>query len=205
MSPEDSDIERWVDQLAGRRRSDVPAGEAAEIARLQRAIERQAQSTPPSAPDEGTELELDEKQAWQKMQFRLRGAGVLSSAPRRRMFWVPMAAAATLLLAVGVALLLRTPADDGIAVALEAPPRYRSDVPIVEVRAGDPLAQAKRLARSIAPHGVEPRVYFHEGRATVEFDLQPAQRAAVERELKALSIPADGLKTGVDRVVFIPR
>ena len=48
-------------------------------------------------------------------------------------------------------------------------------------------------------------MYFFERRATVDFELVPAQRSAIERELAALAIPTAGLKTGVTRVIFNPQ
>jgi len=201
----DDDIDRWVDQLAGQKRTDAPADEAAEVQALQRAIEARALREAAHAPLPPTQ-EADDAHDWQRMQFRMRGEGLLK--PKRPawpawMGWPGYAAAALLVLAIGVGVLYLRPADEPeVVVAMGPSPRFRGEFVQIDVTAAEPLAQAKRLARALEKLSAQPKVYFFEQRATVDFELAPAQRAAIERELAAMAIPTTGLKTGVTRVIF---
>lgn len=198
----DDDIDRWVDQLAGQKRTDAPADEAAEVQALQRAIEARALREAAHAPLPPTR-EADDAHDWQRMQFRMRGEGLLKPKRPAWMGWPGYAAAALLVLAVGVGVLYLRPADEPeVVVAMGPSPKFRGEFVQIDVTAAEPLAQAKRLARALEKLSAQPKVYFFEQRATVDFELVPAQRAAIERELAAMDIPTTGLKTGVTRVIF---
>jgi len=200
----DDDIDRWVDQLAGQKRPDAPADEAAEVQALQRAIEARALREAASAPLPEAN-EAADAHAWQQLQFRMRGEGLLKPKRPAWLGWPSYAAAALLVLAVGVGVYLRPVDEPEVVVAMASPPKFRGELVQIDVTAAEPLAQAKRLARALQKLSAQPQVYFFEQRATVDFELVPAQRSAIERELAALAIPTAGLKTGVTRVIFNPQ
>jgi len=201
----DDDIDRWVDQLAGKKRPDAPADEAAEVQALRRAIEAQVlREAAAAAPPTEAETAAD-AHAWQRMQFRMRGEGLLKPKRPAWMGWPSYAAAALLVLAVGVGVYMRPADEPEVVVAMGPSPKFRGEFVQIDVTAAEPLARAKRLARALEKLAAEPKVYFFEQRATVDFELVPAQRAAIERELAAMAIPTAGLKTGVTRVIFSPR
>jgi len=197
----DDDIDRWVDQLAGQKRTDAPTDEAAEVQALQRAIEARALREAAHAPLPPTQ-EADDAHDWQRMQFRMRGEGLLKPKRPAWMGWPSYAAAALLVLAVGVGVYLRPVDEPEVVVAMGPSPKFRGDFVQIDVTAAEPLAQAKRLARALEKLSAQPKVYFFEQRATVDFELAATQRAAIERELAAMAIPTTGLKTGVTRVIF---
>ena len=201
----DDDIDRWVDQLAGKKRPDAPADEVAEVQALRRAIEAQAlREATASAPATEAEAASD-AHAWQRLQFRMRGDGLLKPKRPAWMGWPSYAAAALLVLAVGVGVYLR-PADEAeVVVAIAKPPTYRGELSEMALGAADPLAQAKQLARALQKLAAEPKVYYFDQRATVDFEVSPAQQAAIERELAAMKVPAPPLKPGLARVSFSPR
>ncbi|MFO1364699.1 MAG: hypothetical protein U1F45_19950 [Burkholderiales bacterium] len=171
--------EAWLRALAGRAAPDLPPESRREVEALRRAIG--AARNPNDSAADARELE--------RLLFRLRRERLLDPAPRSSSrTWLPLAAAAALVLAL--APMLRSPdvpRPDGAAAV-----GSRLEIQIVETpdveRAAAEIAAALRAA-GIEPHDAAPG--GERGlRASIPPDKIEAARQALEK--LGITVPADG-------------
>ena len=183
------DIDTWIDQLSG-----AKPGAGADLQVLRRAIgahvaREQAADQPRLVADE---------HAWQQLRFRLRSEGLLAAPRPAWRHWLPTAAAAAVL----AALLLPAVLQDrrGFEVTAGDPPMLRGDTDTV-LEGPNPLARAQLLARQLAERGARPLLYFHEGTATLDFELDAANIAAVDPLLRQ-ELTGTRARIGFNRLLF---
>jgi hypothetical protein len=114
---------------------------------------------------------------------------------------VPAAAAATLALALAVPLFWPGPGKQ-VAVNYEAPPSLRGTA-APQFTVADPLRSARRAA-AIVGDDARPTVWFHEGRATVDFEIDVAQVAKTQEDLRRERLGIS-IRPGLNRLIFLPQ
>lgn len=194
--PADDDLDEWLDQLAGRR----PGTE--ETDKVRAMIQRAR-----VADDErllGDLLSPEaEARAVERLRFRLRAEG-LAGRPRPWQRWkvaLPAAAAAALMVGIGVRVWQPTAEGDGFTVRSESPPILRGDIHLASLVGPNPLLRAKRLAAEVAPFDSRPAVYVHEGQAIVDFEVSSASQAKVLTAIADPTVRA-AVKVGLNRINF---
>lgn len=202
MNPGDErELDDWIERLAGRSAGSRSGAHDREPRLLRELISSRARD------DERTQLgdlagEAAESEAWHRLRSRLvqeRMLGARAVAPR---VWASLAAAAVLVLAVGIGVYLSSqPGEPDVQVVHDQPPRFRSLTAPTELVSADPLAAARRVSRVADRHGGRPIVYVYEQSATVDFQVSPAEVALVQREL-AREIPEDVVHPGINRITF---
>jgi hypothetical protein len=192
---DDADLDRWLDQLAGRRPADAHI-QALRQAMVQQARAQQDQRLGPLASDEA------EAHALQRLQFRLRRQGLLNP-PRRAWAWraLPLAAAAALAIVVGTSFYRDAGLLPGLEPRLSEPPQYRGSVPDILLPGPQPLQRAQQAAVALRPVAQDPVLYLHDGRAVLDFEL-PADRLAEAQALLTDRSLATALRPGLNRWVF---
>ena len=200
MALSEDGIDAWVEQLADRdpASASVEARVLREVLLDRAARERQQQGS-------ARGLDALEEHALQRLRFRLKQEGLLKRPLRRWTLWLPAAAVAMLLAAVGVKLYL--PGSQGVeyAVAYEEPPRYRSTLVQIQLRTDKPLEAAQQLAVALDKLGAQPKFYVWQGSAILDFETTPETLTAVQRALADNKWPADALRVGLNRLVFNER
>ncbi len=198
MATQDDDIERWLAELAGN-------GDAssAETRALRRAILRNAERR-----DADGERQLDsaasDEHAWQQLQFRLRREGIL-----RGKMWVvgrvPMALAATVVLAVTVGIFSHQFSDRDLPIVENDVPVFRGEFTVLQVSSGSAARDAQRLAKAAAKVGGKPTIYRTTEGWTIDATLDTADVEVLSKELArfGVSLPSDYV--GVVRINVVPR
>jgi len=186
---DDDDIEAWVRKLSGK-----DGAPDAETRALRRAIEVhvQRQSSPPDAGSDDA--------AWQQLRFRLRRERLVTGGKPAWRTWIPAAAVAALVAVLGLPMLLPTP-DPDVAVNYGAPPVLRGAEGPQEIAVADPLKSARRAAVIAGKQEGRPLVWFHEGRATVDFEMDPAAVAPTQKDMQR-EWPEAKVQPGLNRFVF---
>lgn len=174
----------WLDRLAGRKGDELSDRTRAEADAVRKAIlDRQAREAPATATETQAQLE--------KLLFRLRREKLLEAsqpAARRWVFRSPLAAAAMLVIAVGVAFVARE---------LIAPPQDPVEMRGIEgpqtVRAADIEKTANEIATALTSAGATVREYPLGLARGIEATIPRDRRAAVLPAITpfGLKLPAD--------------
>jgi len=185
----DEDVDAWVNGLAGSPGAE-PAGP--QVQALRRAVLAQYESQELSAATDDP--------AWQQLRFRLRRERLITAGRPSWRVWVPAAAAAMLAVALAVPMLMPS-GDADFPVGQDAPPVLRGGHSAQELYVRDPLGSARKAARIVAQRQGRPVLHFHEGRSTLDFEIEAAAAAETEKELKR-EFPQAVVQSGLNRLVF---
>jgi len=209
--PDDGDVDRWIDELAGRR---APSNEATQV--LRDVIERHSAAEADHLLGEAGTPEAQQRASArlrQQMQSS-REAERRTTAPDTPSVVRPGGAAANerrwrLVAAFGVLVLVAglvwqtlptdegdfTIVDGGAAVwrNLDEPPR---------IPAAQPAKAAQSLAKQISPFEARPALYREGETILVDFEVAPAQAEALTAAIKDPRIRA-AVKPGANRVIFV--
>lgn len=188
MAAHDDDIEAWLRKL---QRKDGPVTDA-EAEALRQAIAAHAAQGEKPAGD-------GDDHAWQQLRFRLRREGLVQGGRPAWTRWVPAAAVATLALGVGLAVLW-PPGDPELAFNPDAPPTLRGAAGQQEIVVADPRRGARRAAAIVGAEA-RPLAWFHQDRATLDFEIDATRVAQTRKELQS-EWPAVAVQPGYNRLVF---
>ena len=192
-TPPAKDIDAWVHALAAPQEGGEPPDPEAEA--LRQAVLAYASSSQQAVPATAA----DEDAAWQRMRFRLRRERLIVRGGATWRTWMPATAVATVLMALVVPALMRDDADDFPYATTDAPGLRGSAAQ--EFAVPDPLSSARKAAMIISRQDKTVRVYFHEGTATVDFEIRPSAGADLQEELKR-AFPQAAIQPGFNRWVF---
>lgn len=185
---DDDDTDGWVDRLRG-----APGPRDAEAEALRAAVRAHAERTEP-------EPAASDDHAWQQLRFRLRREKLIAGGKPAWRTWAPMAAAAMLMVALGLPVLMQPGLPD-VPVREGEAPTLRGGSEPQQFTVGDPLRTARKVAGIAARQNGRPVVYFHDGIATVDFEWNAAAAADDEKDLKR-ELPQADLQPGLHRFVF---
>jgi hypothetical protein len=212
VEPDDNDIDRWVEEMAGRR---APSNGATQVLRdvvaSHSATENErllGEAGSAEAQQRATDRLRQQLQSLREAEARpttpdtpavVRPAGAAAVNDRR---WRLVAAFGVLVLVAGVVWQsLGTDdgdfkiADGGAAVwrDLEEPPRIATP---------QPAKAAQTLARQVAPFDARPALYREGNNILVDFDVAPARAKDLAAAITDPRIQA-AVKPGLNRVIFV--
>lgn len=220
---DDGDIDRWVDELAGRR---SPTSATTQVLRevvARRSAERDAASLGEVASDDA------QRQASERLRERLRAVRASASAPDAEAGaagpapapdlppvvrppggaaantgrWRMLAGVALLAAALGVVWQLRQADDADLRYASGPPPVWRDVAEPPRIETPKPATAARALLQQLAPFDTRPLAYRDGNAVLVDFDVQPGDLAAVAAAVDEPRI-RQRLRAGANRVVFTP-
>lgn len=176
MAQPPDDLDLWLARLAGNAEDD------AETASLKRAIEAAEQSA-----HERIDGEADsDAHATETLLFRLRREQPLARKPRWRRVALPVAIAASLVLASYLVMQFQTPPPT--EPGLEAPPRYRGEINEMTLVTRDAKGQAERLTQILKGKDIPVQRYFEGGRYYLDFELGNEEVEALVPALSGLGL-----------------
>lgn len=189
-TPEDDDVDSWVNRLAGR----DGHGTDTETQTLRRAVMTHAAR---QEAREGLDDPAAADAAWQRMRFRLRRERLIIGHVPNWRAWAATSAVAALVMALAVPMLM---SQRDLPVTGGDPPIMRG-APATDIIVPDPLAAAQKAARILKPFDSNPKLYVVQGVATLDFELDAAKGTSVTKDLKN-EFPNIELRNGFNRWVF---
>jgi len=196
----EDDIERWSEELAGRRTPGVPDVDGT------RALRGSIREVDASARASGAQ----ERIGLERVLRRLESEGLLQAPPdapgartaarsRRLRPWLAIAATIAAL-AVGVRLFLPQP---GVEPGPSKPPiveRPRGYAGVIKQSVADPQAEAATATRELSALGLQPRPVPAQGRVILEVDVAEDRLEAY----RGWAEPRGGRvgETGIYRIIF---
>lgn len=188
MAAQDDDIEAWLRKLQGKDGQPTDA----EARALRQAIAARAAEI-------DKEVGQGDDHAWQQLRFRLRREGLVQGGRPAWARWVPAAAVATLAFGFGLAVLWPQ-GDADIAFSPDAPPVLRGAPMAPPIAVADPQRSARRAAAIVGAEA-RPAAWFHQERATLDFEIDAARVAQTQKELQREWL-AVTIQPGYNRLVF---
>lgn len=179
--PKDDDAQ-WWEALAGRTLSDISPEERRRIETVRAVVKEYVASAE-------AELDVDTAHKAQQLLFRVRREGLLKARPlwQRPAAWIPLAAAAALVL--------------GLSVAVLAPERGDIEGSVIRGGEGPQIIETRDVDKALAEivallerAGVKTKTYPIGAYRGLEADVPPEQRAALRGALQSLQVklPEDG-------------
>ncbi len=192
---DDADTDDWLLSLAGHH-TDTSIEDSAIRQAILGYHQRQNESSLASASL------LSDDHAWQRMRFRLKREGLLAAQRQTWHIWAPAAMAAAVVLAVVmVPSLWQSQLPSPVVVSYADPPTLRSVSGIATQTMTDPLKTAQQIAARLHSFDPSVKLYWYEGVATLDFDVQPEQISDMLALLKPTH-PQVVLRPGWNRVVL---
>lgn len=184
------DDQHWFDLLAGRSSAGAEAATQADAVRLRQALLQHRAAAPagdPAAPDVRIA----------RLLGRARAEGVLAAPPptalppgwhhtRRRQAWAGALAAGVA--ALGITLLLRSPADQ--PAPERRPEAVLRGAPVQQLQAADPQQRRQQLLQALRAAGLDAHAFDRLGRPGLDIALPVPLPAAQARALADLGIAA---------------
>lgn len=207
----DDEMDRWIDELAGRRPPADPAVQELrtvvadhKAVRTQRLLGNEAS---PQAQRRATEALRERLRTLPQPEPRLAESGRPAvfrppgggASNDRRWRWV--AGLSVLMLGAGILWQLRPSDEASFAIASSGAPMWRDLREPVRLAVDNPTKAAQTLAREVAPFDSRPLLYREGDAILVDFEVAPSRVEEMTRAISESRLRS-GVRAGSNRVVF---
>jgi hypothetical protein len=200
-SKDSDDLDRWLDQLAGREQGDPP------FRHLRRVIERDGRQTEADLLGPLASVQA-EQQALRRLRERLDRSPTQTAAsarerrPPARTWWAAAAFGVALMVVLAVPFYQGTEQGDGLDPKFETPPDYRGALNVIQITDPAPARRARRVSASLNKEATGLALYVYEDRAALDFEVM-AENLPKAGQALADSRAATQLRPGQNRIVFV--